>query len=162
MAQDPSTTGSRWAVITVICGSVGVGALVLFFFDPSQYGFYPGCTFHKTTGLLCAGCGATRAVYQLLHGHVGLALRFNPLIVISLPLLAWYGIRKLRRALKNEPCTVRFRPGWLYALFAVLILFTVVRNLPGLPESMRPPEGAATPGLQTKGQSLTSGEVGRR
>ena len=45
-------------------------AAVLFFFNPAQSGFYPFCVFHRTTGLLCPGCGSLRALHQLLHQRI--------------------------------------------------------------------------------------------
>src|SRR5258708_976408 len=69
------------------------GAAVLFLFNPSEWGFYPFCFFYRTTGLLCPGCGSLRAMHQLLHGHFVAALHFNALFVLSLPLLALYGVR---------------------------------------------------------------------
>ena len=82
------------------------GAAVLFFFNPSQFGFYPTCLFYKTTGLLCPGCGTLRATHQLLHGHIEAAFRFNALIVSSLPLVAWGGIRAARNRAANQPALV--------------------------------------------------------
>ena len=41
------------------------------------------------TGLHCPGCGSLRAVRQFLHGELWAAFRLNPLMVLSLPLLAF-------------------------------------------------------------------------
>lgn len=118
---------------------VAAAGLVLFCFDPRRYHFYPTCFFHQTTGLLCAGCGALRALHQLLHGHLATAFRFNPLLVASLPLVCWFGARWVRRKLKNQPAAPGFRPIWLWGLLGVLIGFTLLRNVPGLPFAMLPP-----------------------
>ena len=83
----------RPPVLAVLALLGAVAGLVLFCFDPRQYPFYPVCFFHKTTGLLCPGCGALRAMHQLLHGHLATAFRFNPVLVVSLPILAWIGAR---------------------------------------------------------------------
>src|SRR5450432_1487151 len=66
--------------------AVGIGAMV-FFFNPSTQGFYPVCAFHSLTGLNCPGCGATRALYALLHGNLRLALKDNALFVVLLAML---------------------------------------------------------------------------
>ena len=42
--------------------------------------------------LQCPGCGATRALAALLHGHVIEAMNFNALITLLLPFAAAYGI----------------------------------------------------------------------
>jgi hypothetical protein len=107
------------------------GALVLFCFDPRQYHFYPVCFLHQTTGLLCPGCGALRATHQLLHGHLEAAFRFNPMLVASLPVLAWLGARYSLRMAKNQPLSLGLRPLWLWLLLAAVLVFSVLRNVPG-------------------------------
>ncbi len=37
----------------------------------------PGCSFLKNTGMYCPGCGATRAVFSILHGRFIMAVRYN-------------------------------------------------------------------------------------
>ncbi len=46
-----------------------VAVALLLRFPPAQYAFYPQCPIHHSLGLLCPGCGATRALAALLHGH---------------------------------------------------------------------------------------------
>ncbi len=118
---------------------VAAAAVVLFCFDPRRYHFYPPCFFHQTTGLLCAGCGALRALHQLLHGHLATAFQFNPLLVVSLPLLCWFGVRWALRRLNNQSAGPGFRPTWLWGLLVALAAFTLLRNVPGLPFAMLPP-----------------------
>jgi Protein of unknown function (DUF2752) len=107
------------------------GAAVLYFFNPAQFGFYPTCMFYKTTGLLCPGCGTLRATHQLLHGHVEAAFRFNALIVSSLPLVAWGCVRAARNRAANQPALAWIRPAWLWLGLVILLLFAILRNLPG-------------------------------
>jgi hypothetical protein len=113
--------------------------LVLFCFDPRRYHFYPTCFFHQTTGLLCAGCGSLRALHQLLHGHLGTAFRFNPLLVISLPFFLWFGVKGVVQKARNQPVALGIRPVWWWVLLAVLIGFTLLRNVSGLQWAMLPP-----------------------
>lgn len=103
---------------------------VLFRFDPSRSGFYPVCYFHRLTGWLCPGCGSLRALHQLLHGHLAAAFHLNPLLVLSLPLVAWFGARSAFCAWRNEPSLVSIRPAWLWCALAVLLAFGILRNLP--------------------------------
>jgi nitrogen fixation/metabolism regulation signal transduction histidine kinase len=109
--------------------ALGVGA-VLFFFNPSAYVFYPTCQFHVLTGLYCPGCGGTRAVYQLLHGRVLLALKDNALFVLTLPVLAVWGARFVVQKLRNQQTAFRLRPKIVWLLLVVALVFTVLRNLP--------------------------------
>jgi hypothetical protein len=123
--------GAALLPIAVVC-------LVLFCFDPRRYHFYPICFFHQTTGLLCAGCGSLRAMHQLLHGHLVTAFRFNPLLVAALPFIGWFGAKQTVRKARNQPVALGVRPGWLWLLLVVLIGFTLLRNVPGMPFATLP------------------------
>ena len=117
----------------------GAAALVLFFFDPRVYHFYPICFFHRTTGLLCPGCGALRASHQLLHAHVAAALRFNPMLVISLPFLVWWGAGHGLRRIRNQPAFLGLSAKWLWLILAAVLVVSVLRNLPGAPFALLRP-----------------------
>ena len=132
----PRKLPSPW--IAVALAPVAFACLVLFCFDPGRYHFYPVCYFHRATGMLCAGCGSLRALHQLLHGHVVTAFRFNPLLITALPFVGWFGARQTLRLARHEPAALRVRPVWLWALVAVLVGFTLLRNVPGLPFSTLP------------------------
>jgi hypothetical protein len=114
----------------VLAGVVLGAAAVLYFFNPSQYGFYPVCEFHQLTGLNCPGCGGTRAVYQLLHGQVLGAMQDNALAVLGLAGLAvraaWVGVKKYRRRPVGPFLPAKF----FLPLLVVTIVFAVLRNLP--------------------------------
>jgi hypothetical protein len=127
-------------VVLAICVPLGaLASLVLFFFDPSQYHFYPLCLFHRTTGLLCPGCGAMRATHQLLHGHLAAAFHFNPALVMSLPLLLWFGARFAVQKARNQPLSLSLRPAWLWLILAAVLVVSVLRNLPGAPFALLRP-----------------------
>jgi hypothetical protein len=129
----------RPPVLAVLALLSAVAGLVLFCFDPRQYHFYPVCFFHKTTGLLCPGCGALRALHQLLHGHLATAFRFNPVLIVSLPILAWVGARYGRQKARNEPVSLGLRPLWLWLILAAVLVVSVLRNLPGAPFALLRP-----------------------
>jgi Protein of unknown function (DUF2752) len=110
--------------------AIGVGAMV-FFFNPSTHGFYPVCMFHAVTGLNCPGCGATRALYALLHGNFPIALKDNALFVLLLPVLAVWSARFILQKMRGRPATFDIPPAFLWTLLAVAVVFTVIRNVPG-------------------------------
>jgi hypothetical protein len=118
-----------FTVVILVVAALGSGA-VLFFFDPAKHGFYPICLFHLLTGLNCPGCGATRAAYQLLHGHLLGALHDNALFVLTLAALtvqsAWFVMQKIR----NQPVAFIVSPIMLWALLVTVFVFTGLRNLP--------------------------------
>ena len=115
----------------VVSGMTAIGAgAVVFFFNPNTHGFYPVCLFHALTGLNCPGCGATRAAYQLLHGHLLRALRDNALFVLSLAVLAVWSARFVFRKRQNPNATLNVPPGVLWTFLAIAIVFTILRNQP--------------------------------
>jgi hypothetical protein len=136
-AMPQETRGVAITVLAAAMAPVALACLVLFCFDPRRYHFYPTCFFHQATGLLCAGCGCLRAMHQLLHGHVVTAFRFNPLLIASLPFLAWFGAIQTVRKATDQPMR-SIRPSWLWVMLAVLIGFTVLRNVPGMPFAALP------------------------
>jgi hypothetical protein len=98
-------------------------AIVLMRFPPTQYGFYPECPIHHFFGILCPGCGTTRALAALLRGHIAEALRFNPLTTSLLPVwFAWAFFKRRGRRFTLSSTT-------LGSLLAAAALFTLVRNL---------------------------------
>jgi hypothetical protein len=123
----PSLAFFTGAVLVV--AALGSGA-ILFFFDPAKHGFYPICLFHALTGWNCPGCGATRAAYQLLHGHLLRALHDNALFVLTLAALAvqgaWLAVKKIR----NQPVAFVVPPKAWWAFLVIAFVFTALRNLP--------------------------------
>jgi len=123
---------ARFLLLSSLLASVlAVSAgLVLFWWDPSRSPFYPACSFHRLTGLLCPGCGSLRAWHQLLHGRLAAAFHFNALLVLSLPWLGWLAARSVIRLSRNQPVAAGIRPVWLWCALAVALAFGVLRNLP--------------------------------
>ncbi len=105
-------------------GAAATLAAMLYRFPPAQHSFYPACPIHRFTGLLCPGCGATRALAALLHGHVQDALHLNAFFVCLIaPCALAYGLLALQRGRWLKP------PAMFAWVFAVAALgFTVARN----------------------------------
>ena len=118
-----------FTVVVLVAAALGSGA-ILFFFDPAKHGFYPICVFHSLTGLNCPGCGATRAAYQLLHGHLLRALHDNALFVLTLAALAAQGAWLAMKKIRNQPAGFVVSPKALWALLVITFVFTGLRNLP--------------------------------
>ena len=114
----------------LLTAAAGVGATGgLLFVNPNTT-HVPLCPLHAMTGLNCPLCGATRATWELLHGHLGTALHDNALYVLGLPfLLVLWG--RWWEASRAGESTARLLPVWLSrSLIVVAVVFAVVRNLP--------------------------------
>jgi len=125
----PASSPAFFAGVVLVVAALGSGA-ILFFFDPAKHGFYPLCLFHSLTGWNCPGCGATRAAYQLLHGHLLRALRDNALFIVALAAVAVQGVRQAVRKIRKQPMVLVVPPKVLWAFLVVTLGFTVLRNLP--------------------------------
>jgi hypothetical protein len=110
---------------------IALAAIILLRFPPAQYSFYPRCPIYELLRLQCPGCGATRAIAAVLHGHFIEAMSLNALITLLLPFAAAYGTlcyyRLLQRKVLRWP---QPPPAVLYAALAAAAVFTVIRNLP--------------------------------
>ncbi|MFW6108778.1 MAG: DUF2752 domain-containing protein [bacterium] len=123
-----------------VAAAVLAGGVVLYRFPPSQTPFYPPCLFHALTGLHCPGCGTARALHALLHGRVGAALGHNAFTVLSLPFLAWAAVSMARQAAVGRPLPCpRLSAASTWALFAAIVAFWVLRNVPLWPCSLLAP-----------------------
>jgi len=98
----------------------------------------PLCPFHALTGLYCPGCGMTRMLYHLVHGHIELAFAQNPLAFAALPFVIGWMVQSL--PLQRWP-RGNISPRWSYALIAIIVIFTVLRNIPTWPTCTLAPGG---------------------
>jgi hypothetical protein len=116
----------HWAALGAATFTTAVALI-----GPERVRVLPGCYFHAWTGLLCPGCGSTRALAAQTRGDLAAAIGFNPLTVLFL--LALPGILVARRAGYRPPSFL------VWSGVAMLGIFWVLRNLP-LPvfEVLRP------------------------
>ncbi|MFD0905563.1 DUF2752 domain-containing protein [Actinomadura sediminis] len=114
-------------VMVLTAGVVGYVAAV----DPNEQGHYPTCPFLALSGYQCPGCGALRTVHAVAHGQLGEAVALNVFTVAMLPVLLFFWVRwAVARARDRPTRTKAADPRLIWAFFAVVIVFWVVRNLP--------------------------------
>ena len=91
----------------------------------------PPCPIHRSLGILCPGCGGTRACIALLHGHLAQAWHFNALLLLLAPLLLLYAAVVLYRLWRGRGNLFPSAPASVtYTLLAAAAIFTLARNLP--------------------------------
>jgi hypothetical protein len=109
-------------------GLLGLLVAIVATVDPHTSGRYPTCPFHAVTGLWCPGCGGLRAVHDLTHGHLALALHENVLVVLLGPsLVVWWLVA--RRTVDRPGPLVLSARGTI-AVAVLMAVFMLVRNLP--------------------------------
>jgi len=97
-------------------------------------GTMPRCLFKWITGWSCPGCGSQRAFMALLGGDIHAAVRFNLLLPVAVLYLALLLAGYLFPSVPALARTVRAAtsPAALWTWLAVVILWTVARNIAGI------------------------------
>lgn len=124
----------RRTTVIALWGLMISAAIYLFSFQPGKTGFFPSCPFRFLTGLQCPGCGITRALHNLLHGHLATAFTLNPLFVIALPFLVFALLRYTNYAFQQKAPRANALPAnVIYFIFVVVLSFWIFRNTPFYP-----------------------------
>jgi hypothetical protein len=124
------------ALLAVVC----IVAAVLFLLSPYDSGVYAPCPFNALTDLYCPGCGTLRGLYELLHGRIGSAFGLNPLMVLTLPFMAFSFITYVVAGMRGRPDRKIIIPsGLIWALLGIVLLFWILRNLPYYPFTLLAP-----------------------
>lgn len=126
-ASTSAPASAGWGQRAAVLGIAAVGCTAVLLRSPSVAGAYPPCPVFATTGCYCPGCGSMRAVAALLHGDVLAAVGLNALL---LPALLWIAMWWV------APWTGRPAPSSRIGIYiggAVVLAFTVARNIPGSP-----------------------------
>ena len=118
-----------------------VGLAVLFFLlNPSEHQIFPRCIFNSLTGYYCPGCGSQRAIHSLLHldfaGVIGNNFLFLP---ASLLILYHYLYRPFNKKFNKNLPNIFYYKSTPWIIFAVVVIFAVLRNLPWYPFSVLAP-----------------------
>ncbi|GGW28085.1 MULTISPECIES: DUF2752 domain-containing protein [Streptomyces] len=129
-APAPATLLSRLVVPTGVLAVV-VGAFTyVAAVDPNEPGHYPVCPLLQVTGLYCPGCGGLRSAHAFAHGDLVTALHANAMAVAGYAVFAVLWTVWVVRAARGRPVRLDPGPVQLWTLGALLLVFTVVRNLP--------------------------------
>lgn len=133
--QNNTITKNKISPKFIVMTIIGIALLIaLFFFDPSESSFYPPCIFLTLTGKYCAGCGCTRAIHALLHGHFYEALDHNALITLLMPILIYFLISDFRKRFFGKYLPLAKYKTAIFIIFAVItIAFWIMRNIPREP-----------------------------
>ncbi|POX50370.1 DUF2752 domain-containing protein [Streptomyces sp. Ru72] len=113
-------------VLAAVAGAFAyVGAV-----DPNRPGHYPVCPLLRYTGMYCPGCGGLRSAHAFVHGDVLTALHDNALAVTGFLVFAVVWAVWAVHAVRGRALRIDLTPVQLWSLGALVLAFTVVRNLP--------------------------------
>ena len=120
-----------------------LGLMYAYLLDPlKDPNAYAPCVFGSEFSLYCPGCGDSRALHALTHGHIIQAFDYNFLFPFAALVLAWYYLVVLTTLLfrKRVMWMPQSLPVWsAIAIGVVIVLFTVLRNIPVWPFTILAP-----------------------
>lgn len=116
-------------LIMLAVAAVGV-PLFLFFFSGKDLS-KSDCAFQLWLGMYCPGCGGTRSVNALLHGHVLQSLWYHPLVTYGVALylafmITWTTAKLHLFGIKKG---LKFRAGYMYAMLVIIAVNFIVKNV---------------------------------
>ncbi len=121
------------ALKVILAGAAVLAAGVGYYILMSLTGRGIPCLFRRVTGLKCPGCGVSRMIMSLLRLDFAAAFEYNAvLLCLMLPLLSVTILFLIRYVRTGNRALTRGENALLRVLAAVLIVWGVVRNLPGI------------------------------
>ena len=88
------------------------------------------CVFRLVTGLQCPGCGISRMLAALIRLDFVSAFRYNPVILLTFPILLFAFIHSDIDYIRTGKRSVgKYQILWIAEL-VILLAFGVIRNLP--------------------------------
>lgn len=110
----------------------GLPAIILVFIYPYLAPFIgpDQCRFLSVTGFYCPGCGCTRAVRAMTHGHFIASFLYNPTVLYCMVIWILYeGSHMLEILHVPHIKGMKFRYGYIYAGIVVLFGNWIIKNI---------------------------------
>ncbi|MGN0153685.1 MAG: DUF2752 domain-containing protein [Lachnospiraceae bacterium] len=122
-----------WKDFIIVNATAG-GALLFMFLVMllQEAGYIPKlpCGFKLIFHIYCPGCGGTRALFELLKGHLVQSFLCNPAVLLGIPLILYYEITVFFTLVKNNgKCYYERRGFLLYGYLCIVLVFAVVRDI---------------------------------
>lgn len=112
----------------LVCGGI-VALVIVARFESSWPLHPPPCSFRTMTGIPCMACGGTRSFIALAHGDWLAALRFNPLVFVSVVACAGWLVT---RVITRKPVRIHTKLTVMIIVFAILANWVwLIKTLPG-------------------------------
>ncbi len=125
----------------IIVTALSLLVIVYFFADARTSSIYPQCIFYSLTGLYCPGCGSQRAFSSLLHGKLWLAVNYNLLFILCLPLLVYSFVITTTNVFRKKQLEQKlfYSTFFVKFLLVAVIIFWIARNLSFYPFNLLAP-----------------------
>ena len=90
-----------------------------------------GCTLHNITGYYCPGCGGTRAVIALFHGHILRSVFYHPIVVYTAGFGGWFMLSQtIEKASRGKLAIgMHYRDLYLWIALAIILFNCLIKNV---------------------------------
>ncbi|WP_051878143.1 DUF2752 domain-containing protein [Chryseobacterium sp. FH1] len=114
------------AIFVFLSGVVCIYYLI----DPSKSSLFLKCPLKSVSGYDCPGCGAQRALHELLHFRFLEAFTYNPLFVLSLAVaIVFVSIKFLgNKQMKAGATNFLKSKFFIFSLLMIVLVFLLLRN----------------------------------
>ena len=99
------------------------------------------CIVYDKLHIYCCGCGATRALEDLMRFRILEALDHNVFFVIALPFVCYYFFKEYVRIVTGKDIIpfVKIKLNTSIIILVIILLFGIVRNIPFYPFTILAP-----------------------
>lgn len=90
------------------------------------------CIMHALTGWYCPGCGGTRSVLFLLHGHPVMSFLYHPLVLYTAVVIAYILLRHIYDLIRTKSFRAQkkyFRTSMLWVALLITVINFLVKNI---------------------------------
>lgn len=89
------------------------------------------CVMHTLTGLYCPGCGGTRAVLSLLHGHFLESFFYHPVVMYTVVVFAWYYVSNTIEYISKGkiPIAMKLKIRYLWIALGIILVQCILKNI---------------------------------
>ena len=111
-------------ILALVLGLAWRSGYFLWIFPPD------GCVLHNLTGYYCPGCGGTRAIHALLHGHIVRSFFYHPIVVYTAVFFGWFMLSQtIEKASRGRfAIGMHYRDIYLWIALAIVLLNWLVKN----------------------------------
>lgn len=131
MEKQKSLEDELYLTGLVLAVIAAVGIPLLYWFLEGRDLSRSGCVFQVLFGMYCPGCGGTRSVDALLHGHVLQSFWYHPLVPygVTLYLIYMTSWTAAKLHLFGIRSGMKFRVGYLYAVLVIVAINFILKNV---------------------------------
>lgn len=89
------------------------------------------CAVYTLTGFYCPGCGGTRAVLSLLHGHFLESFCYHPVVMYTVVIFLWYLITNTIEFVSKGkiPVAMKLKVRYLWIALGIILVQCILKNI---------------------------------